>query len=150
MVLARSPDLVIVDWRLPDLAGVGVARAIRAIAPDLQLIACGPVHDTAIRDQFAAAGAVAYLHGRDIDGLQAALTRAADRIARRPAASPTLEVIVRAWPALGHTRVTLRGMLTRETSDRLQSALRGVAEAGGQVTLDLSDVTAIDATGVAA
>jgi anti-anti-sigma regulatory factor len=61
--------------------------------------------------------------------------------------SSGFELFTRAWPALARTHVTVRGPLSLATGAELVDAITAALEPGHQITLDLSEVTAIDAGG---
>lgn len=79
VALACSPDLVIMDWQMPELDGVEATRQIIAAAPEMIVIAFSSAGDPAVRDDFLAAGADAYLDKADIAGLEAAIARVASQ-----------------------------------------------------------------------
>jgi ABC-type transporter Mla MlaB component len=64
--------------------------------------------------------------------------------------SSGFELFTRAWPALARTHLTVRGPLSLATCAELVDAINAALEPGHQITLDLSEVTAIDAGGVQA
>jgi len=71
--LARRPDLVVIDWRMPDVDGVEATRRIRDALPSVAVIAFCSTAAPDIRAAFAQAGAQACIDKRDIKGLLAAV-----------------------------------------------------------------------------
>jgi anti-anti-sigma regulatory factor len=64
--------------------------------------------------------------------------------------APALELALRTWPALARTHLTARGSLGFSTRHQLLSAVQSAAEAGHHMSLDLSEIEAIDTGGVQA
>ena len=64
---------------MPELDGVEATRQIIAAAPEMIVIAFSSAGDPAVRDDFLAAGADAYLDKADIAGLEAAIARVASQ-----------------------------------------------------------------------
>jgi CheY-like chemotaxis protein len=77
VTLDRTPDLAIMDWHMPELDGVEATRQISARAPEIAVIAFSSAGDPAVRDDFLAAGAGAYVDKGDIAGLEAAIANVA-------------------------------------------------------------------------
>src|SRR5207253_3133526 len=71
--LARRPDLVVMDWSMPVMDGVTATREIHAGCPDVAVIAFSSASDPRVRDDFLAAGAMAYVEKADLDDLLAAV-----------------------------------------------------------------------------
>jgi DNA-binding NarL/FixJ family response regulator len=72
------PDVVLVDYRLPDVDGVETTRAIRAACPDAIVLALTAAADRPEMDALVAAGAVACLtKDSDLDEIVAAVRSAA-------------------------------------------------------------------------
>ena len=63
---------------------------------------------------------------------------------------PALELDLRTWPALARTHLTARGSLGFSTRHQLLNAVQTAAEAGHHMSLDLSEIDAIDTGGVQA
>jgi anti-anti-sigma regulatory factor len=61
-----------------------------------------------------------------------------------------IEIYVRAWPALARTFLAVRGSLDFETRVRLLEDTHHALELGHEITLDASEITAIDAAGAQA
>ena len=73
-----DPDVVLVDYRLPDLDGVETTRAIRAACPGAAVVALTAAADVPEVDALLAAGAVACLtKDRGLDEILAAIRDAA-------------------------------------------------------------------------
>lgn len=77
VTLELAPDLVIMDWQMPELDGVEATRRIMRQAPDTVVIAYSSAGDPAVRDAFLAAGAFAYVDKADVAGLEHAVARVA-------------------------------------------------------------------------
>ena len=71
--LARQPDLVVMDWRMPGMDGVEATRQIRASYPSAAVVAFCSSDASEVRDAFLAAGAAAFVDKRDVRGLIAAV-----------------------------------------------------------------------------
>ena len=85
VVLGCMPDLVIMDWQMPEMDGVEATRQICRQAPTIRVIAFSSANDPSTRTAFLDAGAVAYHDKGDITGLEASIARAAGTV--RPAPS---------------------------------------------------------------
>lgn len=77
VVLAHAPDLVVMDWQMPELDGVEATRRICAHAPGTRVVAFSSASDPGVRSEFLDAGAVAYHDKTDIDGLEDTVARIA-------------------------------------------------------------------------
>jgi anti-anti-sigma regulatory factor len=69
--------------------------------------------------------------------------------ARRRGDEP-LTIVVRRWPALAWTHLALRGALHAGSAEQLPAAVDEHSVAGDRITLDLSEISAIDQSGVSA
>lgn len=67
-----------------------------------------------------------------------------------PGGPPPLEIRKRTWSALAWTHLTLRGTLDVRTNAQLIASVEAVLDAGHRITLDLSEVSAIDSAGARA
>jgi CheY-like chemotaxis protein len=73
VVLRHAPDLVIMDWQMPEMDGVQATRRICAQSPGMRIIAFSSAGDPGIRAAFLEAGAIAYHDKADVDGLEASV-----------------------------------------------------------------------------
>ena len=73
--VALDPDVVIMDWQMPDLDGVAATEAIHQRRPAIEVIAYSAAGDRAVAEQFRRAGASAYIDKADTAGLLAELQR---------------------------------------------------------------------------
>lgn len=71
--LELDPDVIIMDWRMPELDGVAATREIHQHRPAIAIVAYSSADDEAIKDAFRAAGACVYLSKSDVNGLRAEL-----------------------------------------------------------------------------
>ena len=77
--LARRPDLVIIDWRMPGMDGVEATRQIRAAYSSAAIVAFCSSDTPELRDAFLTAGADAFVDKRNPKGLIAAVLAIAER-----------------------------------------------------------------------
>jgi DNA-binding NarL/FixJ family response regulator len=82
VALTLAPDLVIMDWQMPEMDGVEATRRICEQSPGLRVIAFSSASDPGMRAAFLAAGAFAYHDKADIDGLEASVAQVADLVLR--------------------------------------------------------------------
>jgi CheY-like chemotaxis protein len=78
-----SPDVLLLDFAMPDMSGAEVADRVRALQPDLPIIFASGYSDTAAIERAAGSSAVLLRKPFRIDDLEAAL-RAAVAKARDP------------------------------------------------------------------
>jgi DNA-binding NarL/FixJ family response regulator len=77
---AAAPDVVLVDYRLPDLDGVETTRAIRSACPDAAVVVLTAAADEPELEALRAAGAVECLtKDRSLPEIVAAVRTAAER-----------------------------------------------------------------------
>ena len=75
-----EPDVVLVDYRLPELDGVETTAAIRAVCPRAAVVILSAAADSVEVDALLEAGAVACLSkDRELDEIVAAIRTAAGR-----------------------------------------------------------------------
>ena len=70
-----EPDVVVMDWRMPDLDGVAATAEIRARRPAISVIGYSSDPDEEIEQSFLRVGASAYVDKADRAGLVAELQR---------------------------------------------------------------------------
>jgi DNA-binding NarL/FixJ family response regulator len=75
VALEHAPEVVIMDWQMPELDGVQATRQILARAPSISVIAFSSASDPHVRDEFMTAGAAAYVDKGDVSGLLSAIAR---------------------------------------------------------------------------
>jgi two-component system nitrate/nitrite response regulator NarL len=76
---ALTPDVVVIDYRLPDGDGVAATRQIREIAPEVRVVMLTGMDDPATRADALEAGCSAFVaKGARIDELAGAVRTAAE------------------------------------------------------------------------
>lgn len=70
----HRPDVVIMDWSLPERDGIWATRQIKVLFPDVDVVALTSTTDQRIIDDFLRAGATIQLDKGDLDSLVAWLT----------------------------------------------------------------------------
>jgi DNA-binding NarL/FixJ family response regulator len=73
--LELDPDVIVMDWHMPELDGVAATREIHKRRPAIEIIAYSSAEEETIADAFRAAGACVYLSKSDVNGLAAELKR---------------------------------------------------------------------------
>lgn len=71
--LAHQPDLVVTNWRMPEMDGVTATAHIRSGHPDVAIVALSSTRDPALCEAFIHAGADACVHKSDIRGFMHAV-----------------------------------------------------------------------------
>jgi DNA-binding NarL/FixJ family response regulator len=70
-----DPDVIVMDWHMPELDGVSATREIHERRPAIAIVAYSSADEDAIAGAFRAAGACVYLSKTDVNGLAAELKR---------------------------------------------------------------------------
>lgn len=65
----HRPDVVVMDWSLPDRDGIWATRQIKVLFPDVAVVALTSTTDRRVLDDFVDAGATAQFDKGDLDGL---------------------------------------------------------------------------------
>ena len=68
-VAEHRPDIVVMDWSLPDHDGIWATRQIKVLFPQADVIALTSTTDTRVADDFTRAGATAQFDKGDLNGL---------------------------------------------------------------------------------
>ena len=68
-VAEHRPDIVVMDWSLPDHDGIWATRQIKVLFPHVEVVALTSATESAVIDDFMAAGATAQFDKGDLDGL---------------------------------------------------------------------------------
>ena len=68
-VAEHRPDVVVMDWSLPDHDGIWATRQIKVLFPQVDVVALTSTTDAAVLDEFSHAGAIARFDKGDLDGL---------------------------------------------------------------------------------
>ena len=80
--LAHSPDVILMDYRMPGLDGVQATSAVREACPDVSVVCLTASANRREIDALYEAGAVACLRkDQELDDIVAAIHRAAGRLA---------------------------------------------------------------------
>lgn len=67
----HRPDVVIMDWSLPDRDGVWATRQVKVLFPDVDVVALTSSNDQRVIGDFQDAGATAVFDKGDLDSLVA-------------------------------------------------------------------------------
>jgi DNA-binding NarL/FixJ family response regulator len=73
-VAEHRPDVVVMDWSLPDHDGIWATRQIKVLFPQVDVVALTSAVDATVTENFTEAGATAQFDKGDLDGLVAWLT----------------------------------------------------------------------------
>ena len=68
-VAEHRPDVVVMDWSLPDHDGIWATRQIKVLFPHVDVLALTSSTDDAVVDRFLQAGATAQFDKGDLDAL---------------------------------------------------------------------------------
>ena len=68
-VAEHRPDVVVMDWSLPDRDGIWATRQIKVLFPHVDVVALTSTTDPHVVDDFIAAGATAQFDKGALDGL---------------------------------------------------------------------------------
>jgi len=68
-VAEHRPDIVVMDWSLPDHDGIWATRQIKVLFPQVDVIGLTSTTDSNVIDDFIAAGATALFDKGDLDAL---------------------------------------------------------------------------------
>ena len=68
-VAEHRPDVVVMDWSLPDHDGIWATRQIKVLFPHVDVVALTSTTDSAVIDDFMGAGAIAQFDKGDLDAL---------------------------------------------------------------------------------
>lgn len=82
--LELAPDVVIMDWQMPEMNGLSATAALRDRRPAIEVIAHSVSADKQLVRDFARAGASAFVPKGDTARLRAALQRGSDHKRQRP------------------------------------------------------------------
>jgi DNA-binding NarL/FixJ family response regulator len=67
----HRPDVVVMDWSLPDHDGIWATRQIKVLFPDVEVVALTSTTDPHVAADFSRAGATAQFDKGDLDSLVA-------------------------------------------------------------------------------
>jgi DNA-binding NarL/FixJ family response regulator len=70
-VAEHRPDVVVMDWSLPDHDGIWATRQIKVLFPQVDVVALTSTTDSNVADDFTQAGATAQFDKGDLDSLVA-------------------------------------------------------------------------------
>ena len=70
-VAEHRPDVVVMDWSLPDRDGIWATRQVKGQFPDVDVLALTSSNDQRVIDDFRDAGATALFDKGDLDSLVA-------------------------------------------------------------------------------
>ena len=73
--LKLEPDVIVMDWNMPELDGLAATRKIHHRRPAIEIVAYSAAEEETMADAFRAAGACAYISKTDVDGLVSELKR---------------------------------------------------------------------------
>ena len=65
----HRPDVVVMDWSLPDHDGIWATRQIKVLFPQVDVVALTSTTDARVAEDFARAGATAQFDKGDLDRL---------------------------------------------------------------------------------
>ena len=65
----HEPEVVVMDWSLPDHDGIWATREIKALYPNVDVVALTSTTDPGVAAGFAEAGATALIDKGDLDSL---------------------------------------------------------------------------------
>ena len=68
-VAEHRPDVVVMDWSLPDHDGIWATRQIKVLFPHVDVVALTSATEAAVIEDFMQAGATAQFDKGDLDGL---------------------------------------------------------------------------------
>ena len=68
-VAEHRPDVVVMDWSLPDHDGIWATRQIKVLFPHVDVIALTSTTDSRVAEDFIRAGATVQIDKGDLDGL---------------------------------------------------------------------------------
>ena len=70
-VAEHRPDVVVMDWSLPDHDGIWATRQIKVLFPQVDVVALTSTLDSTVADDFIKAGATVQFDKGDLDRLTA-------------------------------------------------------------------------------
>ena len=75
-VAACQPDLILMDYNMPNMNGIEASRLIKKSRKEMVIIGLCTVPETYITDRFLSAGALAVIHKDRIEDLHSTIERA--------------------------------------------------------------------------